>query len=77
MAQDAPPQRTPGQTIVDVDFAATDEISQIKQEFAALIDKVFEIPSRPNTFRHACQMETVRNLETAAMYAVKTITRPL
>lgn len=69
--------RTPGQTIVDVDFAATGEIAELKQKFADLIDEMFAIDCRPQTHRQRCQQETVALLESACMYAVKCITRPL
>lgn len=71
------PPRTFGQSVVDVDFAATGEIAEMKQAFADVIDRVIQLDSAPNTHRQKCQMRSVEDLETACMYAVKAMTRQL
>jgi len=75
--RDEKPPRTFGQSVVDVDSAATGEIAAMKQAFADVIDKVIELESAPNTHRQKCQMRAIEDLETACMYAVKAMTRPL
>jgi hypothetical protein len=73
-----PDNKTIGQNLVRVDFAATDKISKLKQAYANNIDHVLSAVDQENqeTFQDAVRLatKTVDALELAAMFHVKLVT---
>ena len=75
--------KTLGETRMRVDFAATNEVAKLKQEFAKLIDKVNDVPidhldtdaEKNEAIR--CKTIAMTQLESAGMFAVKAMTTGL
>jgi hypothetical protein len=72
-------EQTFGEKMVRVNFNASgsDEVNELKKDFAAIIDKVNAIRDKAGvTDKDAARQASVAitHLETAAMYAVKAVT---
>jgi len=74
---------TKGERVIRPDFAKDNSVKEVKQLFTILYDKIDNLyheahGSGPHTSevfeKLRCYQESLRNLETSAMYAVKGLT---